>query len=216
MSQRTNYKRQRIPVGTLVPTSGMAWQPLSLTGATMVVALIGSTEGLVIDGVPPINDDPNGYQVVSCQLSATVGPSGEVCLDLEWDTPPAPGDTLRLDNPFNGVRNRVGGQMNAALVKWPAGSGYAFGIQPGVGVHSATAVEVSFTSDFGPVCLGDGFVVENQTQLIYGSFTGWLGGLAIFDFGSPIVSGDVINIPADQPMCTTPYGGTSGSYNAPV
>lgn len=214
--QRTNYKRQRMPVGTLVPQQGMTWTPQSAVGNFMVLQIWEDPQGLVLDGVPPIVSGTTGRTAIGATLLAPVPFTPYALLQIEWDTIPDPGEWLILASPWNGLRNRYGGQMNAARMKWPSGTAYDFNIVPAPAIHSPTELEVNFYSAFGPVCLGDGFQVQNTTTIQWGSFTGWFGPLAIFNFPAGVHAGDVIDIPAGQVMLTTPYGGVPDSFNGPV
>lgn len=175
-----------------------------------------SPEGVVLDGVPPFTMATGGQKAVAATLQTTSPGSPFIYLDVEFDAAPVAGDVIMLQVPSNAMRNKYGGNLQAGRVSWPAGGVVTMPIYAAPEIYDATTIRIVFSAVYGPVCIGPGFTVQNQTTMDMGTMVGLSGGGWLFYMGSGVTAGDVIDIPGNQLDCKGQWGGNLEAYNGPI
>jgi hypothetical protein len=206
--QRTPYIRQKLPTFQATQANNILWTVISTSAADLEIRLTGPLNGLTINGVPNIVPQNGSAVPVSCSI-ISIDPAGLFAIiRLSFDVALEPADLYTLAAPSPAIANAFGGLLSAAQQAFPTPFIYANDIFPDLFSWAGTLLEVSFLSNFLPVCIGEGWSVYNSTQGTFGTFGAWVGGNAQVFFPIALNPGDQIEFTAGDPACKNGFGGT--------
>lgn len=206
--QRTPYIRQKLPIFQASQANNILWTVTGSAGVYLEITITGPLNGLTLNGVPPIVPQNGTAQPISARI-VSVDPAGlSAVVEITFDAALEVADLYTLAAPSPAIANAFGGLLSAAKQAFPTPFIYSNEIFPDLAGYGGSQMQVSFISNFLPVCIGEGWHVYNSTQAIFGALVGWSGGNALVEFGSALVPGDVIELIANDPACTNRFGGS--------
>lgn len=208
MGQRTNYLRQTLPTYQRENAVAMLWTVTGLSGPFIEVKLTGPRDGLTIVGVPAITTLISGRTAIGCVEVASPDPASYSLLQVEFDSNLAAADLFTLAAATPAVRNQWGGMMAPAQQAFPTPFIVDASIDMQLNTYLGQSILFDFVTVFQPVCIGPTAIVENVTTTEIGTFKGWSGLQAIFEFATPLTPGDIIQWPAAQESFKNQFGGT--------
>lgn len=206
--QRTPYIRQKLPTFQATQANNILWTVIATSLNQLELRITGPLNGLTINGVPPLVPQVGSAVPVACSI-ISIDPAGAFAIiRLEFDVALEPADLYTLAAPSTAIANAFGGLLSASQQAFPTPFIAANDIFPDLAGYGGSQMQVSFLSNFLPVCIGEGWHVYNSTQAIFGAMVGWSGGNALVEFGSALNPGDVIELIAGDPACKNGFGGT--------
>lgn len=207
MGQRTNYLRQTLPTYQRENAVAMLWTVISISGPFIEIKLTGPRDGLTLSGVPALTTLNSGATPIACIEIASPDPASYSLIRVEFDSGLSTADLFTLAAASPAVRNRWGGMMAPAEQAFPTPFIVATEIAMQIVGYSGTVLQAEFLSAFLPVCIGPNSLVNNLTSSETGTFIGWNGSLAEWNFVTPLNPGDVIQWDAAQAAFKSQFGG---------
>lgn len=215
--QRTNYLRQTTTTVQPQALYSLTWTVVASIGAVLTLKIEGMLNGLVLNGVPALIPEISGRVPVSAVIVPGPSPDLYQFLEVTFDGALANSDLYTLEMPSPSLRNRWGGVLNSGKQAFPTPFIFSDEIAIAYAGHTPTQLQIDFFSQFLPVCIGPSPILENNATFELGTFVGWSGGWAVFDFSLGLASGNQISWPSAQASFKNQFGGTltGGSFVIP-
>lgn len=211
--QRTPYIRQKATTSSAQALRSMNWVVASIGGNTISVEVYGPRDGLVLTGVPPIQAVHSGVAAVSMVELVSPDPAQYSLLSITFDGPLLSSDVFILDVPSVSVMNRWGGLLSGSIQSFPVNGETPVAVDLALASWAGSEVRFSVSAEFMPVCIADGLVAQNLTNLETSSAAQWSGGELQFIFPSALSVGDEIAIAATDTLIKGQWGGTFAGLN---
>lgn len=215
--QRTPYKRQKVQPSNPRAPAVPLWRIVNISANISQIALTGGLDGLTIKGIPRFAIGTSAAVPVDMVVVDPPTTPGQVDLVITWsEALPVPCEVV-LEQPSTWIMNRQGARLQAGTESFPNYSSFQTPIN--MELHSVAGDRAFFdiSNQFGQVCIGSGFGLENYNTIGPGNFVGWSAGRAVFEFPNGLNSGDGLYWPDGGTAVKGQYGGTlqGGSVTVP-